>query len=144
MNIKGDTVASGAFHAEGRGGAAFTGGVIAQAQGNAVGSTYASAEGLVVHRSGAKQQYDWETAMQYLRGVLDKRGDPTDPKESCDGWRSEADAARLVQTYMVDVLQTHLPEDQRKIPDFRTVKRYVAPELKRWREAQLRVMGHNQ
>jgi hypothetical protein len=78
--------------------------------------------------------------MEYLRGELNKRGDPLDPKEACDKWRSGADAGRLVQTYIVHVLQAHLPEDQRKEPDWSTTMRHVRPEMDKWRK---RVKGYN-
>jgi hypothetical protein len=78
--------------------------------------------------------------MEYLREILDARGDPLDPKEACDGWRSEADAGRLVQTYIVDVIQAHIPEDQRKEPDLSTVMRRVRPEMDKWRKG---VKGRN-
>jgi hypothetical protein len=93
-------------------------------------------------RRGAKEQWDWDMAMEYLCGELDKRGDPLDPKEACDGWRSEADAGRLVKTYIVEALQAHLPEDRRTEPDSRTVMRHVGPELDRWR-AQKGTKRHN-
>ena len=81
-----------------------------------------------MHKSGAKPQSDWGLAMERLREILDERGDPLDPKEARDGWRSEEDAGREVSAYIL--------EHEGKTPDRSTVMRHVRNELKRWREAQ--------
>ena len=131
-------VVSATFQADDGGGATFSGsrivyaaghaGVGPQSAGHAYGIGDARAVGLAVHKSGAKPQYDWGLAMERLREILDERGDPLDPKEARDGWRSEEDAGREVATYIL--------EHEGKTPDRSTIMRHVRDELKRWREAQ--------
>jgi hypothetical protein len=130
--------------AEGHGEAAGAGGKIVEAIGHAgvgpqsAGFAYgigdARAVGLAVHKSGAKPQYDWGLAMERLREILDERGDPLDPKEARDGWRSEEDAGREVSAYIL--------KHEGKTPDRSTVMRHVRDELKRWREAQQGIINN--
>jgi hypothetical protein len=92
-------------------------------------------------RKGVKERWDWEPAMEYLRGVLDERGDPLDPKEAYDGWRSEADAGRLVLEFMSRQLKRGKEGKKGKEPpDFSTVMRHVRPEMDNWRNG---IKGHN-
>ena len=44
--------------------------------------------------------YDWEDAMNFAKGEFENRGDYNDPQNAVDGWRSQADWARLVLKYM--------------------------------------------
>ena len=44
--------------------------------------------------------YDWEDAMNFAKGEFQNRGDYNDPQNAVDGWRSQADLARLVLNYM--------------------------------------------
>jgi hypothetical protein len=95
-------------------------------------------------RRGAREQFAWDLAVGHLRGILEVRGDPLNPIEAGDGWRSEADAGRQVQDYMRKQLveqweweqKKGLNTEPKKEPDFSTVMRHVRPELKRWRERE--------
>jgi hypothetical protein len=79
-------------------------------------------------RKGRPLKYDWDDGLQYLRKLLDEKGDPLKPENAGDGWRSDADAGRAV----VDYLET---DDRR--PDFKNaMKTHVGPALKEWRKAQ--------
>ena len=51
-------------------------------------------------RKGRAPIYDWEDAMNFAKGEFERRGDYNDPQNAEDGWRSQADLARLVLTYM--------------------------------------------
>jgi hypothetical protein len=51
-------------------------------------------------RKGRKPMYDWEDAMNFAKREFENRGDYNDPQNAVDGWRSQADLARLVINYM--------------------------------------------
>ena len=51
-------------------------------------------------RKGRKPMYDWEDAMNFAKREFENRGDYDDPQNAVDGWRSQADWARLVSNYM--------------------------------------------
>ena len=51
-------------------------------------------------RKGRPPMYDWEDAMNFAKGEFENRGDYNDPQNAVDGWRSQADWARLVSRYM--------------------------------------------
>ena len=51
-------------------------------------------------RKGRVPLYDWEDAMNFAKGEFESRGDFNDPLNAEDGWRSQADLARLVISYM--------------------------------------------
>jgi hypothetical protein len=55
---------------------------------------------IVPARKGRKPMYDWEDAMNFAKMEFEKRGDYNDPQNAADGWRSQADLARLVMDYM--------------------------------------------
>ena len=51
-------------------------------------------------RKGRKPSYDWDDAMNFAKGELEKRGDYYDPQNAEDDWRSQADWVRSVSKYM--------------------------------------------
>ena len=55
---------------------------------------------IVPARKGRKPMHDWEDAMNFAKGEFEKRGDYDDPQNAVDGWRGQADWARLVSSYM--------------------------------------------
>jgi hypothetical protein len=55
---------------------------------------------IVPARKGRTPIYDWEDAMNFAKLEFEKRGDYSDPQNAEDGWRSQADWARLVSNYM--------------------------------------------
>ena len=55
---------------------------------------------IVPARKGRKPMYDWEDTMNFAKGEFEKRGDYNDPQNAVDGWRSQADLARLVLDYV--------------------------------------------
>ena len=55
---------------------------------------------IVPARKGRKPMYDWEDAMNFAKREFENRGDYNDPQNAVDGWRSQADWARLVSSYM--------------------------------------------
>jgi hypothetical protein len=76
---------------------------------------------------GPPVRYDWDEGFQFMRQELGKRGDPRDPLNKVDGWRVDADVARLVAA--------HLARDGRE-PDQKHVERVIRPELETWRKEQ--------
>jgi hypothetical protein len=55
---------------------------------------------IVPARKGRKPMYDWEDAMNFAKSEFENRGDYNDPQNAVDGWRGQADWARLVSSYM--------------------------------------------
>jgi len=55
---------------------------------------------IVPARKGRKPMYDWEDAMNFAKKEFENRGDYNDPQNAVDGWRGQADLARLVSSYM--------------------------------------------
>jgi hypothetical protein len=79
-------------------------------------------------RRGHPEEYDWGEGIQFMRRELDKRGDPRNPINAVEGWRSDADVARSVAAHIA------LPNG--RAPDFKHTARIIRPELKRWRAEQ--------
>ena len=79
-------------------------------------------------RRGVKDKYDWDDAFQYMRQILNERGDPLLPVNAYDGWRSDADVGRTVQEYM----QEH--DEKKRLPDFKNAMKRIGPELDKWRK----------
>jgi hypothetical protein len=82
-------------------------------------------------RRGAKVKFDWDDAFQYMRQLLDERGDPLLPANAYEEWRSDADVGRAVQTY----IQQH--DEKKRLPDFKNLMKRIGPELTKWRQAQI-------
>ena len=49
--------------------------------------------------------------MNFAEGEFKRRGDYTDPQNAEDGWRSQADLARLVVDYMAKHNGGNVPSD---------------------------------
>src|SRR5262245_16899269 len=79
-------------------------------------------------RRGPPEQYDWDEGFQFMRRELDKRGDPKNPINAVEGWRSDADVARLVAFHIA------LPGGRE--PDPKHTARVIRSELKKWRAEQ--------
>ena len=62
-----------------------------------------------------------------MRQELDTRGDPANPINAVEGWRSDADVARLVAA--------HIAIDDRP-PDLKHTARTIRRELEKWRAEQ--------
>jgi len=78
-------------------------------------------------RRGSPEQYDWEEGFLFMHQELNKRGDPKNPINAVDGWRSDADVARLVAA--------HVAIDGRQ-PDLKHTARVIRRRLKEWRAGQ--------
>jgi hypothetical protein len=76
---------------------------------------------------GSPATYDWDEGRLFMRQELGGRGDPLDPLNAVDGWRSDADVARAVAA--------HIAIGDRQ-PDLKHTARVIRPELKRWRAEQ--------
>jgi hypothetical protein len=55
---------------------------------------------IVPARKGRPPEYDWDDGMNYAKGEFERRGNYSDPQNAEEGWRSQADLMRLVQSYM--------------------------------------------
>ena len=66
---------------------------------------------IVPARKGSPPIYDWEDAMNFAEGEFKRRGDCNDPQNAEDGWRSQADLARLVADYMAKHNGGNVPSD---------------------------------
>ncbi len=78
---------------------------------------------------GAKPMLNWDEVEEYVRKMLDERGDPKDRNQELD-WRTQADVIRAVEEYL----------DKRKEPRPapNTMKAHIAPMIKNWRERTAR------
>jgi hypothetical protein len=81
-------------------------------------------------RRGHPKEYDWDEGLQFMRRELDERGDPKNPINAVEGWRSDADVARLVAAHVA------LPDGRQ--PDPKHTARVIRPELQKWRAEQSR------
>jgi hypothetical protein len=77
-------------------------------------------------RRGSPAKYDWGEGFLFMRQELDRRGDPLDPLNAVDGWRSDADVARVVAAHIAIGGG----------PDLKHTERVIRPELKKWRAEQ--------
>jgi len=77
--------------------------------------------------AGAPPQHDWDEAIQYVRQLWEERGDPRNPLNERDGWRSDIALARRV----TDHLRTRDPG--REPPEAKTVADKIRPEIKKLR-----------
>jgi hypothetical protein len=66
---------------------------------------------IVPARKGSPPIYDWEDAMNFAEGEFKRRGDYNDLQNAEDGWRSQADLARLVADYMAKHNGGNVPSD---------------------------------
>jgi hypothetical protein len=82
---------------------------------------------IVPARKGSPPIYDWEDAMNFAKREFEERGDYNDPQNAVDGWRSQADWARLVSNYM----KKH---NGGKEPSDSMVKSYLKDLLERIRQ----------
>lgn len=81
---------------------------------------------IVASRRGRAPIYDWDDAMNFATGELEKRGDFVDPQNAVDGWRSQADLMRLVITYMAKFNDENEPPES-------TVKSHLKTTIAQWR-----------
>jgi hypothetical protein len=77
--------------------------------------------------AGAPPQYDWDEASQYIEKLWENLGDPRDPLNAKDGWKSDYDIARSV----VDHLEELYPDQEP--PPAKTVADKLRPKIKRLR-----------
>jgi hypothetical protein len=77
--------------------------------------------------AGAPPQYDWDEASQYIEKLWEDLGDPRDPLNAKDGWKSDYDIARSV----VDHLEELYPDQEP--PLAKTVADKLRPKIKRLR-----------
>jgi hypothetical protein len=78
-------------------------------------------------RRGPPERYDWDEGFQFMRQELDTRGDPANPINAEEGWRSDADVARLVAAHIA------IGDQQ---PDLKHTARTIRPQLAEWRAKQ--------
>jgi hypothetical protein len=58
---------------------------------------------------------------------MDKRGDPTDPDDQVEGWKTESDLARLIAKHLSN-------GDPNKEPDFSLTRKKAKTFIKSWRQ----------
>jgi hypothetical protein len=80
------------------------------------------------NRKGRPLEYDWDLGIQHMRKLLEERGDPRDPKEATESWRSDADVGRAVVDF--------LARGDGKMPDFKNAMKHLRPKLQKWRKEQ--------
>lgn len=85
-------------------------------------------------KSGHPEEYDWDEAEAFAMDLLQKNGDPTDPKNKKKGWRSGGD----IEDAVIVHLERKLGKD--KGPSKSTVRRRVPGWLKTFRKAEV---AHN-
>jgi hypothetical protein len=77
--------------------------------------------------AGAPPQYDWEEASLYVGQLWKELGDPREPSNATDKWRTDLDIARRV----ADHLRIHAPA--KEPPDPKYVADKLRPEIKKLR-----------
>jgi hypothetical protein len=83
-------------------------------------------------RPGRPEQYDWDEGFQFMRRELDKRGDPLDPTNAVEKWRTDFDVAKLVAAHIAIGDRKSEPKE----PDLKHTARRIRPELEKWRAEQ--------
>ena len=78
-------------------------------------------------RRGPPERYDWDEGFQFMRRELDNRGDPLAPENAVEGWRSDADVARLVAAHIATGEPTARSQTHRA---------NYSSELQKWRAEQ--------
>jgi hypothetical protein len=79
--------------------------------------------------AGRPAQYDWEDAKLYFLNLLKERGDPEDPAEQDEGWRSITDVSNAILDYM----EKRAEKAGTRAPDLSTIRRRVSRWLTAWR-----------
>jgi hypothetical protein len=79
--------------------------------------------------AGRPEQNDWDDAGQCALELLKSRGDPTDPLNQRDGWRSKTDVAKAV----LDYLEKRSEKTGDAPPSLNRVRAKVPEWLKKYR-----------
>jgi hypothetical protein len=85
-------------------------------------------------KRGRPFEYDWIEGEAFAHHVMDRRGDPTNPNDQADEWKTESDLARLIAK--------HLSKDGAdNEPDFGLTRKKAKEFIESWRARQRELIG---